>query len=391
MEAECFYVAAAILNTFVTNNGMIVGVRKTPAARPPSRTARRRSRSRDATVTIPALRQGLAYLSLLVPAYVHAQAFVGGDLSIQAPWGLPAADFAAAVSTPSSDATFTITGYNTSLPAGSVKATDDEVSGWSLNIGVTANVPLAGSNLNTVDKSLCIDATALSITPPGGVAAFSSSGWRVCAIVFTDGLAGSANTRSDGSCSAALPDDCIRELQSNSVAAKQGRTGGGCQDLDIPEGCAGHFGGKHGTAFEITPISNSSFAADRRSMFFAAGFDPIQRGNQSALLAAQRRVWPVVLTWTHFDENGAVRDSTGHLSCAKTTGSKEVSSDGEVEAVVGIAFYGTLFGSVILLVIGAELLGIVVFFFWFVIFTLWRIIEAVTGLKLENLIAGDFC
>lgn len=256
MEAECFYVAAAILNTFVTSNGMIVGVRKTPtaprepAARPPSRTARRRSRSRDATVTIPALRQGLAYLSLLVPAYVHAQAFVGGDLSIQAPWGLPAANFAAAVSTPSSDATFKITGYNTSLPAGSVKATDDEVNGWSLNIGVTANVPLAGSNLNTVDKSLCIDATALSITPPAGVAAFNSSGWRVCAIVFTDGLASSsANTRSDGSCSAALPDDCIRELQANSVAAKEGRTGGGCQDLDIPEGCAGHFGGKHGTAF----------------------------------------------------------------------------------------------------------------------------------------------
>lgn len=124
-------------------------------------------------------------------------------------------------------------------------------------------------------------------------------------------------------------------------------------------------------------------------MFFAAGFDPVQRGNQSALVAAQRRVWPVVLTWTHFDENGAVRDSTSHLSCAKTTGSKEVSSDGEVEAVVGIAFYGTLFGSVILLVIGAELLGMVVFFLWFVIFTVWRIIEAVTGLKLESLIAGD--
>jgi len=262
MEAQCFYVAAALLNTFVTSNGVIVGVRTTPtatrkpAARPSSKPARRRgARHRDVTATLPAIRQSFAYISLLIPAYVHAQAFVGGDLSIQAPWGLPAQDFAAAISTPSSDATFKITGYNTSLPAGSARATDDEVNGWSLNIGVTANVPLANSHLNTVDKSLCIDATALSITPPAGVAAFNSSGWRVCAIVFTDGLAaaaaanaGGGNSGSDGRCSGALTDNCIRQLQANSVADKTGRTGG-CRDLDVPEGCAGHFGGTHGTAF----------------------------------------------------------------------------------------------------------------------------------------------
>jgi hypothetical protein len=124
-------------------------------------------------------------------------------------------------------------------------------------------------------------------------------------------------------------------------------------------------------------------------MFFAAGFDPVQRGNQTALAAAQRRVWPVVLTWTHFDENGAVRDSTGHLSCAASTGSKEVSSNAEMEAVVGIAFYGTLFSSVILLVLGAELLGLLLFCFWFVVFSVWKVIEAVTGIKLQDVI-GEY-
>lgn len=63
-------------------------------------------------------------------------------------------------------------------------------------------------------------------------------------------------------------------------------------------------------------------------MFFAAGFEPAQKGNKSALAAAQRHVWPVLLAWTHFTESGDVHDSAGSLSCAKSTDSKEVVSVG---------------------------------------------------------------
>lgn len=197
---------------------------------------------------LPSWRESLAYLSLLVPAYAYAQSFVGGDLSTQAPYGLPAQDFAVAISNPASDATFSITGYNTSLAAGSVKATENTIDGWSLNIGVTANVPLTNSFNNAINKDLCIDATTLSITPPAGVAHFNSTSWRVCAVVFTGGLKAGGSTRSDGSCSAALPDECIRQLQANSGAGKAGRNGG-CRDLDIPGPCAGHFNGNAGTGF----------------------------------------------------------------------------------------------------------------------------------------------
>lgn len=211
-------------------------------------TVPRQSQRQPDAVSLPSWRESLAYLSLLVPAYAYAQSFVGGDLSSQAPYGLPAQDFAVAISNPASDATFSITGYNTSIAASSIKATGNTVNGWSLNIGVTANVPLTNSFNNGIDKDLCIDATTLSITPPAGVVHYNSTSWRVCAIVFTGGLKGGGSTRSDGSCSAALPDECIRQLQANSVAGKAGRNGG-CRDLDIPGPCAGHFNGNGGTGF----------------------------------------------------------------------------------------------------------------------------------------------
>ncbi|KAK4245998.1 Gcd10p family-domain-containing protein [Corynascus novoguineensis] len=218
------------------------------------------------TTKLPSLRQGLTYLSLLVPVHAKAQSFVGGDLSRQAPYGLPAQDFAAAFSSPISDATFPIRGYNTSL------------------------------------------------------------------------LASADHTKTDGTCSAVLPDDCIRQLQVNSVASKVGRAGG-CQNLALPDSCAGHLNGNTGTAFEITPIGSSA-VADRRSMFFAAGFEPVRKGNKSSLAAAQRHVWPVLLAWTHFDEAGEAQDSAGWLSCAKTTESKEVTGGGRrlgAENVLSIA------------------------------------------------------
>ncbi|KAL2157257.1 hypothetical protein VTH06DRAFT_6297 [Thermothelomyces fergusii] len=299
-----------------------------PPSREPPKRGRQPRRKQRHMFGFPNLREGLLYISLLVPAYAMAQSFVGGDLSHQAPYGLPVQDFAGAFSSSSSDATFPIRGYNTSLPAGTAGATERAVDGWTLTIGVAANVPLTNAANTAVDRSLCIDATALSIAPPAGVPHYNSSSWRVCAVVFTDGLRAGGGATPDGTCSDVLPDDCIRQLQADSVAGKAGRAGT-CRDLALPDSCVGHFNGQNGgTAFEITPIGNGS-RADRRSMFFAAGFNPVQKGNSSALAAAQRHIWPVVLAWTHFGDTGDVQDSAGWLSCAKTTESKEVAGDGE--------------------------------------------------------------
>ncbi len=83
---------------------------------------------------------------------------------------------------------------------------------------------------------------------------------------------------------------------------------------------------------EVTPIGSAT--PNRQSVFFAAGFEPAQKGNKSALAAAERRAWPVLLTWTHFDESGAVQGSAGWLSCSKTTDSKQVTDESAANAIV---------------------------------------------------------
>ncbi|KAK4032440.1 hypothetical protein C8A01DRAFT_20484 [Parachaetomium inaequale] len=333
MDPDCYRLAAGVYGIFATSDGAAAagsGARPKKKTKQTAAAARRRRRQqhKKKTGNFSSLRTGLGYLSLLVPAYAIAQSFVGGDLSSQAPWGLPPQDFVAAIAAPSSNATFPITGYNTSVPAGGAgRATGDAdaVAGWSLTIGVTAGIPLTHSaSALAADRDLCIDATALSVTPPAEIVTeaggYNRTGWRVCAVVFTGGLKAGASSgvrAADGSCGGVLPDACIRQLEANSVAGKAGRTGG-CRDLDVPVDCRGHFNGGGGTGFgeflflmEITPIGNTSALADGRSLFFAAWFEPVRKGNKTALAAAERRVWPVLLAWTHF---GAVprRDKRGN-------------------------------------------------------------------------------
>ncbi|KAH6845829.1 hypothetical protein B0I37DRAFT_192905 [Chaetomium sp. MPI-CAGE-AT-0009] len=214
----------------------------------------------------PVLRQGfayltyLAYLAMLLPPFIMAQSFVGGELSRRGPYGLPAQDFAAALGSPASAVTFPIPGYNTSIPPAdhAAKGTFDTIPGWSLIIGMTCNVPLSkASRADPVDNSLYVAAAGLSITPPVDVAEYSSTGWRVCAAVFTGGLSLSVRSR--------------RAKRSGPVVTE----------------------------------------AERE-----------RETDGSALTAAQCRVWPVVLAWMYFSQSGLVQDSAGWLSCATTCESK---------------------------------------------------------------------
>ncbi|KAK4112404.1 hypothetical protein N656DRAFT_845193 [Canariomyces notabilis] len=282
------------------------------------------------------LRQTIVYLALLVPSY--AQSYVGGDLSSQAPYGVPPQVFSSAISSPVADASFPIRGYNTSIPPGGTDGTGSHIHGWSINVGVAENVPLTDSDYAGIDRdNKCIDAATLSITPPADITTCDEDGWRVCAVVFADGLGGSAvnkdvQAKSDGSCSSLLPDDCIRKLQADGVAKGAKAKGSGCADLKIPDECASYFSGEDGTAYKISPVGGPEYK-DRRSPFFAWGSKPIFKGNKTSLASTMKPVWPVLLTWSHFTDTGEVHDSAGHLSCVNTPSSKQVatgdsSSDG---------------------------------------------------------------
>jgi hypothetical protein len=249
MDPDCYRLAAGVYGTLTTSDEVPAAAgsggarpkekpkQTTTTAAAVARHRRRRQqqqkqhKKKKKTNNFSSLRTaGLGYLSLLVlvPAYATAQSFVGGDLSSQAPWGLPPQDFAAAIAAPpSSSATFPITGYNTSIPGGDRGTTDAVVAGWSMTIGVTAGIPLRNSTYAAVDRDRCIDVTALWVTPPAEIVAaeaggYDRTGWRVCAVVFTGGLKAAASSSgvraAEGSCRGVLPEACIRQLEANSVS-----------------------------------------------------------------------------------------------------------------------------------------------------------------------------
>ncbi|KAK4652483.1 hypothetical protein QC762_502790 [Podospora pseudocomata] len=293
----------------------------------------------------------LSLLMLLLPRSSFAQSFVGGTSPLSsAPYGLPAAPFLETIRgfNSISNASFPITGYNLSIPAGAADGTASRVQGWALEIGITPDVSLSGVASTLSDKKKqFMTTTTLKIIPPdeGLVPGYNASTWRVCAMVFTGGLVqGTGNTSKilkdggDGGCEQMLPSDCINQLQVNGLAGNGGKEGG-CSDVSVPAVCQEYFRlvgveGDSPRMVEITPISKNEnggnpLAADRSSLFFAAGSSPTEKGNSSSIREAEHMIWPVLMTWTHFAESGEVHDSSGSLSCvqAKQTVNEEASSE----------------------------------------------------------------
>ncbi|KAK4178997.1 hypothetical protein QBC36DRAFT_365620 [Triangularia setosa] len=292
----------------------------------------------------------LSLLMLLLPRSSLAQSFVGGTSPLSsAPYGLPASAFLDMTRgfNSISNASFPITGYNLSIPAGAADGTAARVQGWALEIAITPDISLSGVASALADKKKQFTtATTLRIIPPdeGQVPGFNDSTWRVCAMVFTGGLVQGTGDMStilkdggDGGCQEILSSDCINQLQVNSLAGNRGKEGG-CSDVSVPEVCQGYFrlvgvegNSPVGTGYEITPIGNNGnsvnpLAADRSSIFFAAGSSATEKGNSSSIREAEHMIWPVLMTWTHFAESGEVHDSTGSLSCVQA---KQTVNEGE--------------------------------------------------------------
>lgn len=210
-------------------------------------------------------------LAALLSTAVSAQSFVGGELSGQAPFSLPPSIFSDLTTNPNSDVEFPITGYDVSAAASSSDATGTTINGWSLDVHLTADVPLSRSDDSSINKDQFFQATKMSLIPPnGGMAGFDEKNWMVCGIVFTGGLKQegvSGAVGSQGSCSSLLPDDCIQQIQVNGVSARNQTAGdtiasggsGRCQDLELPNVCSDYFlnaGG--GSAFGMSFVAPPS-------------------------------------------------------------------------------------------------------------------------------------
>ncbi|KAK4223481.1 hypothetical protein QBC38DRAFT_487613 [Podospora fimiseda] len=268
------------------------------------------------------------FLFLLLPSLSLAQSIITGTPLLSGPYNIDSSSFLDTTTHTGTNISYPIKGFNTSIPAGATSGTGNSVPGWSLNIGITPDVSLSGSN--SQDATKFFQATTISIIPPSrnqaaGIERFNESNWRVCALVFTSGLGKSETDEAEdgvrGDCRDLLPSDCVNQLQVNSVT-NVAELGGGCQGIiTMPTVCNDHFAARGGSdvmGFELLPISGDVKPnVDRRSTFFAAGSEAVDRGNKTALGRAQRKVWPVLLVWTHFAGDGKVHDSQGGLSCVK--------------------------------------------------------------------------
>lgn len=182
----------------------------------------------------------LAFLKLssYASAYDSSSGSIAyGDLSLAAPYGLPASKFKSSTNKPDEAATFNITGYDVS-----VDSTPQSADGWKLEAAVTEGVSLSDATNSSVNKAQVFEATTLYIQAPDGMKMDAS--WKMCAVVYP-GLASSvdSSTTIDGSCNGVLSTDC---LQAMSVAAGGATsngmdTSGNCTTYVLPSRCTDAF------------------------------------------------------------------------------------------------------------------------------------------------------
>lgn len=191
------------------------------------------------------LTAGFLYLMGVDSYESNTGSFVAGNLSIDAPWSLPADNFVSGTNSPDSVASFNITGYNISANTPSPQS----ASGWILSAAVKNDVSLSTSTNSSVNRSSFFEATTLYVQAP--TAMNMDSSWRICAVIYpgVDNLDVSSSVV-DGSCNGLLSGECLQAL---TVAGTSGSNGmddaGNCGSFVLPGRCDGSLSMANVTAF----------------------------------------------------------------------------------------------------------------------------------------------
>ncbi|CAK7208682.1 hypothetical protein SBRCBS47491_000174 [Sporothrix bragantina] len=286
----------------------------------------------------PALHHTLRLLLAVTPCYVavvQAQSETTGDLTQEAPYGIPPDLFSASISRTVRQSAVYVPGYNLSAPEGfGPSGNGSAVVGWQLGVAVADNVPLTGAAEPNIDTAKVIDATTLWLQAPLGVEYLNSTAWKLCATVFpyvnmsaamqtgedvgrlTAAGDSSVSSVSDdarqnnGNCGVWLTDQCATALNENALAYGTGADGS-CYNMTVPQPCAPYFMRGHGNGTVVVLDENT--LADGR--FYAWGSAPTSGGDTAALNSALSHVWPVLLTWIQFGPDGKVFTANSHVSC----------------------------------------------------------------------------
>ncbi|CAK7216008.1 hypothetical protein SCUCBS95973_002659 [Sporothrix curviconia] len=293
-------------------------------------------------MTITSILRRTFYLFLAVtPCYVavvHAQSEATGDLTLAAPYGIPPAVFNASISRTVRQSAVYVPGYNLSAPEGfGPSGNGSAVVGWQLGVAVADNVPLTNAAAPGINTAKVIDATTLWLQAPLGVEFLNSTAWKLCATVFpyvnmsaamqggenverrtavsdssdsSDSVSGDDSRQNNGNCGAWLTDQCAAALNENALAYGTGADGS-CYNMTVPQSCTPFFMHGHGNGTAVVLDKNT--LADGR--FYAWGSAPTSGDDTAALNSALSHVWPVLLTWIQFGQDGKVFTANSHVSC----------------------------------------------------------------------------
>lgn len=252
-------------------------------------------------------------VSCYVSAYEpNSGSVTSGDLSVAAPYGIPASKFESDTNKPDEAATFNITGYDVSTDS-----TPQSVDGWKLEAAVKGSVSLSDATNSSVNKDQVFAATTLYIQAPDNMKMDSS--WKMCAVVYP-GLASSvdSSTAVDGSCSNVLSTECVQAL---SVAAGGANSNGmdsngNCTNFVLPARCTDSF---PSDSIRTTAIAiNQAVLDDKR--FYAYGSQPTDSGNTTAAEdEAQQNVWTVVTIFGHLSSGGTRESTNVGVQCIRAT------------------------------------------------------------------------
>jgi hypothetical protein len=177
-------------------------------------------------------------VSCCVSAYEpNTGSIASGDLTVAAPYGLPASKFESDTNKPDEAAAFNITGYDVSADS-----TPQSVVGWKLEAAVKGAVSLSDATNSSVNKDQVFEATTLYIQAPDDMKMADS--WRMCAVVYP-GLVNSvdSSTAVDGSCNGVLSTECVQAI---TVAAGGANSNGmdkngNCTEFVLPARCTDAF------------------------------------------------------------------------------------------------------------------------------------------------------
>ncbi|KAI3398752.1 hypothetical protein diail_8619 [Diaporthe ilicicola] len=263
----------------------------------------------------------LAHVCLLafldVPHHVSAYdpssgSVASGDLSLAAPYGLPASKFKSDTNKPDDAATFNITGYDVSTDSAPQSA-----DGWKLEAAVKESVALSDATNSSVNKAQVFEATTLYIQAPSGTKMDPS--WRMCAVVYP-GLSNSvdASTTVDGTCNGVLSTDCLQALSVAAGGATSNGmdTNGNCTTYVLPSRCTDAF---PNDSVRTAAIAINQTVLDNKR-FYAYGSEPMDSGNTTAANdEARQNVWTVVTIFGHLSSSGTRSSTNVGVQCIRAT------------------------------------------------------------------------